>query len=217
MPPQSLQTAPDYRPALLWLMNDLGSARAAHVLAEFNRLLGHLVPAAHRETTSSGHIRWEHHVHWSRLYLVRKGLMGSGGRGIWTIPEPGREWLRDHPDGNKSELSSLTAASQRKTSRRSRVRIFRWRGQEWRVGKQRLLAQASDLLAQGPPPEALRFRKWAIFVDRQPVSIKWLFHLVTEADYDQFDATTARRLLVRVGLQAKRIGHQPVAAARTTG
>jgi hypothetical protein len=57
--PRTLKTATDYRPALLWLMGQLERATTSEALAEFERLLGDLIPPAHRGETRSGKIKWE--------------------------------------------------------------------------------------------------------------------------------------------------------------
>ena len=105
--PTELRTSASYRPALLWLMDQLGSAAASDVLKEFERRLGHIIPPSHRELASTSKVKWESHVYWSRHALVIAGLMGSGGHGVWTITEAGRAWLRDHPDGAKDALAVL--------------------------------------------------------------------------------------------------------------
>ena len=58
--PQTLRVATDYRPALLWLMGELGQAQTSEAIAEFERRLGDLIPPEHRELNESGRIRWEH-------------------------------------------------------------------------------------------------------------------------------------------------------------
>ena len=83
--PQTLRTIEDYRPALLWLMGRLKRAQKWDALAEFERELGTLIPPEHRQENSRGQIRWrDYYVSRARRALVRAGLMGSGGRGIWT-------------------------------------------------------------------------------------------------------------------------------------
>jgi hypothetical protein len=105
--PKTLTTATDYRPALLWLMGQLERTTTSEALAEFERLLGDLIPPAHRGETKSGKIKWDEYVRWSRQDLVNAGLMGSGGRGIWTITSQGQQWLAEHPDGGGDELKAL--------------------------------------------------------------------------------------------------------------
>jgi hypothetical protein len=203
--PTSLRTSTDYPAALLWLIAELGSARTADVIAEFERRLGRLIPPEHREANQSGNIKWQHYVRWARQDLVGTGLMGSGGRGIWTITGAGQTWLSDHPDGNKTDLMALKASSR---VDKPTVGTFRWRGKTWQVNKEKLLKQVRSLLAHNPPREAIRYRDWGVYIDGQPVSAKWLFHLITEAEYNEFDSPTARRLLADIGLEARRIGLQ---------
>lgn len=207
MPPSSLQTSTDYRPALLWLMNELGSGRAAEVIAEFDRRLGHLIPPAHRETNKSGFIKWEHYVRWSRQHLYDVGMMRSAGKGIWMITEAGREWLINHPDGGKKELIALRENARQKIASPN-VQSFQWRGQTWQVEVEQLSKQAKEMLAHEAPSEATRFRDWAVYLDNQPVSAKWLFHLITGAAYQEFDSPTARRLLAVIGLESEQVEAQ---------
>jgi hypothetical protein len=77
------------------------------------------------------------------------------------------------------------------------------------------------LLKDDPPEEALRFRDWAVFVVDQPVSVKWLFALVTGAGYSEFDSPTARRALFQIGIEAQQVSEgakpAPTPARRTRG
>jgi len=134
--PKTLTTATDYRPALLWLMGRLERAATSEALTEFERLLGDLIPPAHHGKTKSGKIKWDWYVRWSRQDLVNAGLMGSGGRGIWTITPQGQQWLAEHPDGGGDELKALirsltkdretdTTATQPASARRARSRTRR--------------------------------------------------------------------------------------------
>lgn len=109
--PQTLNSSTDYYPALLWLMGELEQAQTSEAIAEFERRMGELIPHEHRELNASGSIKWEHYVRWSRQALVNAGLMGSAGRGIWTITQAGKQWLQDHPDGSKAELMALIRQS----------------------------------------------------------------------------------------------------------
>lgn len=105
--PRILKGGADYWVALLWLMSELGEGRATQVIDEFERRLGHLILPKHRDLDRSGSLKWKKKVRWARQFLVRWRLMGSGGRGIWTITEAGRKWIRDHPDGGKDEFLAL--------------------------------------------------------------------------------------------------------------
>ena len=77
---------------------------------------------------------------------------------------------------------------------------FRWRGQEWQIDVQALLDRAARILKEGPPEEALRYKDWAVDVDGQAVSVKWLFALATGADHTEFTSQTARSALARIGM-----------------
>ncbi len=107
MPPNKLETTMDYRPALLWLMGELGSGKTAEVIQEFESRYADFIPDEHYETNNSGNTKWVWAVHWSRQDLYTAGLMGSGGIGVWTITEEGRKWLDVYPDGGKQKLLEL--------------------------------------------------------------------------------------------------------------
>ena len=199
MKPERLIVATDYRLALLWLMYRLESARVSEAMPAFEKEFGDLVPAEHRETNESGNIKWEHYVAWSRYVLVQAGLMGSGGRGVWTITPAGQEWLRENPRANHADLVAFI-----RQGRTEGESGFQWRGKQYTVSKRALLSRARHLL-EDSPAEALRFRDWAAFVGEQPVSVKWLFALATGADYNQFDSPTARRALSQIGIEAQRV------------
>jgi len=131
MKPGRLNSATDYHLALLWLMDRLQSARASEATAAFGEEFGAIIPAEHREVNESGRIKWEHYVAWSRLALVRAGLMGSGGRGVWAITPQGKAWLREHPDADAADLAAFI--------RQGGARVesgFRWQGEHYTVTKQ---------------------------------------------------------------------------------
>ena len=111
--PQKLEIGRDYSPALLWLMDRLESARVSDVLAAFEESFRDHIPEEHYEKTQRGHIKWQHYVAWSRFHLVDAGLMGSGGRGVWTVTPDGKDWLGENPD---ADSFALTAELQRDTA-----------------------------------------------------------------------------------------------------
>ena len=137
MKPESLNVATDYRLALLWLMDRLESARVAEVNAAFEREFGNLIPTEHHETNDSGRIKWRHYVAWSRFELVRTGLMGSGGRGVWTITPLGKAWLRENPNADHADLAAFLkqGGAEAKSG-------FQWRGQDYNVTRQALFSIA---------------------------------------------------------------------------
>ena len=83
--------------------------------------------------------------------------------------------------------------------------IFIWRGMTWQVNRQALISQVRDWIARGLPEEATRYKDWYVDVDGQRISPKWLFHLITGAGYNEFDAPQAREKLSKVGLDAVRV------------
>jgi len=133
-----IRTGDEYNLALLRLMAELGRAPTSDAVREFERRLGHLIAPEDRELNPSGHLRWDWRVRWARQDLVRAGLMGSGGRGIWTITEAGHQWLEDNPNatdlglprdtednvqGTRGSRSSAAAAGRRKGETRTGVSL----------------------------------------------------------------------------------------------
>lgn len=83
--------------------------------------------------------------------------------------------------------------------------IVKWRGKTWQVKRQELISLVRDWVIRGLPQEAVRFKDWYINVDNQRISPKWLFHLITGAGYNEFDAPLARRILSKIGFVAVRV------------
>lgn len=108
LPDATLDTATDYYPALLWLMGELGEAKTADVMSQFEQQFGHLILSEHREANNSGDIRWKHYVRWGRQKLKDIHLMESGGYGIWRITETGRQFLYEHPDLADAKVAILS-------------------------------------------------------------------------------------------------------------
>ena len=213
MRPQRLETSTDYRPALLWLMGDLGQARAADAIAEFVRRLGDLIPSEHRELNKSGYVKWENYVRWARQALVNAGLVGSGGYGVWTITEAGQKWLQDHPDGGKRELVELIRGSKaakkdkstpsQRTPQLTTKQSIKISGETFVLSLTDVLTKVRRALADGLPPEAKRFIHWYLLVDDEPLSVKWVMALVTGLPTDRFTTYQARNQLRKLGLEAQ--------------
>lgn len=79
---------------------------------------------------------------------------------------------------------------------------FAWRGRKWKIDRQDLVDKVRGLIPGGLPEEALRYRSWYIEIDGYRVSPKWLFHLITDASYYEFDASQARKQLAKIGFIA---------------
>jgi|GEM_PF-2495120 len=82
------------------------------------------------------------------------------------------------------------------------VASFEWRGAQYPVDLDQLCAIVRNHIRAGLPAEALRFRDWYVELEGQRLSAKWLFHLLTNADYNEFDAPTARDKLEKIGIQS---------------
>jgi len=82
---------------------------------------------------------------------------------------------------------------------------FIWHGKTWNVNRLSLISQVRDWIKRGLPQEATRHKDWYIDVDGQRISPKWLFHLITGAGYNEFDAPQARGKLAQIGLYSIRM------------
>lgn len=79
---------------------------------------------------------------------------------------------------------------------------FEWRGLRYDVDLEHLWATIRKALLAGASAEAARFRDWFVEIDDQRIPAKWIFHLITGADYSEFDAPTARDKLKKIGILA---------------
>ena len=220
--PQTLRTATDYRPALLWLMGQLERATISDVLEEFERALGDLIPPEHFQENESGSIKWDNYVRWARQYLVNAGLMGNDGRGTWAITPAGQQWLSEYPDGGGENLKASIRPVGKQGDLRAQSRTdldrpveFTVAGHRFRMPGGQVLDRARQVLAEGIPPEAHRYKEWVVYVDGQPVGIKWLFGLATGLDTRQFKTPGARRVLGRMGLEIR--STRQIAPAQPSG
>ena len=220
--PQTLRTATDYRPALLWLMGQLERATISDVLEEFERALGDLIPPEHFQENESGSIKWDNYVRWARQYLVNAGLMGNDGRGTWAITPAGQQWLSEYPDGGGEKLKASIRPVGKQGDLRAQSRTdldrpveFTVAGHRFRMSGRQVLDRARQVLAEGIPPEAHRYKEWVVYVDGQPVGIKWLFGLATGLDTRQFKTLEARRVLGRMGLEIR--STRQIAPAQPSG
>lgn len=212
MKPQELRVAADYRLALLWLMDQLGSASQRDVMAAFDREFGAIIPAAHQERGHTLWFKWQNYVAEARQKLIKAGLMDTPNFGLWGITPAGKKWIEKNPGAMPPER--VTSAEDKAAAGRPG---FTWQGKWYAISDQALLARARQLLGKGPPQEALRYVDWAVLVDGQPVSVKWLFSLATSADYEDFDSPTARRALTQIGIQVERITQQEQAPRVAVG
>jgi hypothetical protein len=211
MEEEKIAVSKDCVPVLLILMGDLSLAPTARVIEEFGILFGNRISKELFEENSSGRIKWAHAVHWARHSLKKAGLMGSGGRGIWTITDAGRQWLEKYPDGGKRQLLALI---QTHDDSNKKDGGFYWKGDFFRVNKEEVLIKANELLANKKPDEAFRFNNWYILIKKERVSVKWIFHLITDSNYNDFTTYEARSRLKRIGILAINTRNTPSSGER---
>lgn len=127
----------------------------------------------------------------------------------WPIPVPilNQINLKLYPDSAyNNEIAEMSETyseyGQTKTS-------FDWRGRTWQVSRQELLEKVRGWIKSGLPIEATRFTNWAIDIDNNRISPKWLFHLITGAGYHEFDSSQARDKLSQIGFVATSIDSMP--------
>jgi restriction endonuclease Mrr len=221
--PQALRTAIDYRPALLWLMGEIGVSRASVAIKAFERTLGHLIPPEHRRSSKSGRSRWEEYLHWARQDLVNAELMGSEKRGLWAITADGRTWLGAHPDGggrqllerlrgNRSARHESAAPTPTIPAQPAKRQTLRLRGRTFTFSGPEVLDAVRTAMAEGVPREATRFKNWFLLADGQRVSVKWVVGLITGLPLGEFQASEARRVLRTLGLEIGDAGNAPAEA-----
>ena len=119
----------------------------------------------------------------------------------WPIPVEAldRLSLKLQPAGVVKQVIRGMPDKQRATFERSATE-FNWHGNTWQVDRDAIIAQVISRIDKGLPEEATRFRDWYIEIDHQQISPKWLFHLITGADFDEFDAIQARDKLAQIGI-----------------
>jgi Mrr restriction endonuclease-like protein/SeqA-like protein len=77
-------------PILQVLERHGGRAPSREVVADVGEMVEPRLTDVDREPLSSGGLRWENRVHFTRLRLVEQGLLKSGSpRGLWEISEAG--------------------------------------------------------------------------------------------------------------------------------
>jgi hypothetical protein len=81
-------------PILQVLERHGGRAPSREVVAEVGELIADKLTQDDKEKLSSGDVRWENRVHFTRLQLVEDGLLvGDAPRGTWEISDKGRARL----------------------------------------------------------------------------------------------------------------------------
>lgn len=88
---------------------------------------------------------------------------------------------------------------------------FKWLGKRYQVQLEKLIENIKLYSENGFPTEALRFQDWYVELAEHRVSAKWVFHLITGAGYNQFDAPTARLKLAQIGIKSYKVSVHPKA------
>ncbi len=73
-----------------------------------------------------------------------------------------------------------------------------------RLTREEVLDRARQMLEQDRQG-AQRYRGWYVLVDGQPVSTKWLVSLMSGVPTSRFDASSARRVLLALGVDIERV------------
>lgn len=96
--PGTLVPSRDYWVPILRAIEERGgSAQRLDVVEAVGEALGRRLTDADRSRNRSGRVRWRNRTMWVRADLVAAGLLADdSARGIWTITEAGRKYLRDH-------------------------------------------------------------------------------------------------------------------------
>ena len=120
----------------------------------------------------------------------------------WPIPSDVLNRINLQLQPANVYYKSTAQATKVVTRPNHRISFFTWRDRVWQVDYQALIAEVRDWIKRGLPEEAKRFKDWYVEIERQRISPKWLFHLITDAEYSEFDAPTARIKLSQIGIQS---------------
>ena len=83
-------------PILRYLSSNGGQAPSSEVVKAVGRELSDRLTEADRETLSTGGVRWENRVHFTRLRLVERGLIRRDSqRGVWALTDAGMSAARN--------------------------------------------------------------------------------------------------------------------------
>ena len=124
----------------------------------------------------------------------------------WNLPIVVRErtGLRLAPTAKPAFKGVINQTGYAIDTDKKQKSLFVWRQKTYSVNHAEIISKIRNEIKDGLPIEATRFHDWCIEVDGALVSQKWVFHLITNADYNEFDATTAREKLTSVGFVVER-------------
>ena len=227
-PEAPFESYAEYLVTLLILLNETGETRLDEAIRAFESKFGAFIPQKDKKPMSSGKPRWAYNLEWGRYDLNQLGLMTAPARGRWAMSEDGHIWLTQHKTYDYALRSMRTLLREKARAWPGGVKketrfVFRWHGQEFQADAKKLEAQALEELHQHDLPEAFRFRDWYVQIDDKQVSVKWLFHLLTGAGYNEFVTYQAMAILRKLGFDIQKIGekarsqHEPEQPENTKG
>ncbi len=173
--------------------------------------------------------RWSNRVEWARYELVQLGYMDNPGRGVWRITQKARDWLAANPDAvhldespvqrkrpQKPKRSQQTKSPTTKPAEISKEQVdFRLAGSQFSLSAAEVFAVVRNAIQQGLPVDAHDYRTWYIDIDGAQLNVKWIVELVTGMSRNQYNSVMARKILLHLGLAAKRVNQDSVATSAT--
>jgi len=208
-PKAPFESYTEYLINLLILLDEKGETRLSEAVQTFESKFGAFIPPKDRALMSSGKPRWAYLLEWGRYDLNQLDLMTTPARGIWTLSDEGRTWLKNHSEYDSAIRSMDTMLREksrawRGTIKKDKYYTFRWHDQEIHCDADKLEQSALDEIRLQNPSEAFRFRDWYALLDDKKVSVKWLFHLLTGAGYDEFVTYQAVAVLRKLGFNIQK-------------
>ena len=201
----------EYLVTLLILLDEIGETQLSEAVRAFETKFGDFIPPKDKKPMKSGKPRWAYDLEWGRYDLNQLGLMASPARGRWALSDDGRTWLKNHGKYDNALHSMKTMLHDKASAWRGDIKkdkhfVFRWQDQELHADAEKLETRALDEIRIDNPPEAYRFRDWYAQIEDKQVSVKWLFHLLTGAGYDEFVTYQAVAILRKLGFDIQKIG-----------
>ena len=186
----------DYLVPFLVLMSELGQAPFTKAKQDFRDRYEGLIHAGNKNFS-------DYYLDLARSNLYDLGLIDQLGRGVWAISEDGRIWLNYHIEyaGALRYIKALAMDVSKKRNALQQQIEFRWHGIAYHADARELIAKAVPLLRMGNSPERFHLSKWYAMIEGKQVSVKWLFHLITNARYDEFANCEAVFILKKMGIR----------------
>ena len=233
MASDSFKGQADYQVPVLRILAGFpwGKATAAQIMAALQRRYGDHIPVEHRQPLSSNPKveKWQTHVSFARLALIRRGLMDGSQRGLWTITQEGWQWVTLHPDAERIEPGTAPPPDRSKRRKRTgrapkqrastapsgslaQLVTFQLNGRTYRLSGEDVLRRVRQALAAGAPAAADDYRTWAVEIDGRRLNVRWVLELAVDQPRTSFNSPVARKLLRRLGIEPAAV--QPATTVR---